>query len=153
MRSPPGSSPVKNAGDPLVARIVRLIDEGDGGFYAGDLRHQAADFTELHAIAADFDLRVEAPEELNLTVRQAARPIAAAVQALAADVRRSDKTFGGQLRGVQVAARQAGAADAKLASSPSATGCSRSSRMKTRVSAMGRPIVDGGFCVAQRTRL
>lgn len=75
-----------------------MIDEGDGGFYAGDLRHQAADFTELHAIAADFDLRVEAPEELNLTVRQAARPIAAAVQALAADVRRSDKTFGGQLR-------------------------------------------------------
>ncbi len=101
--------------DPLVARIVRLIDEGDGGFYAGDLRHQAADFTEFHAIAADFDLGVEAPQVLNAAVRQAARPIAAAVQALAADVRRSDKTLGGQLRGVQVAARQAEAADAELA--------------------------------------
>ena len=70
--------------EPLLARRVFAGDHGDLAD-AGCWRERRLDLAELDAEAADLDLLVDAAEVFELAVVEAARQIAAAVQAAAAE--------------------------------------------------------------------
>ena len=81
------------------------------------------DLAELDAEAAHLDLVVDPAEELELAVRPVAREVAGAVEALARRAERvGHEALGGQLRPVEVAAGEAGAAQAELAGTPRGAG-------------------------------
>ncbi len=75
------------------------------------------DLPRLDAEAADLDLLVDAPQELQRPVRQPAHPVAGAVQPRAGRVGEGvgDEALRGQLRAAQVAARQQRAAQVQVA--------------------------------------
>ena len=75
------------------------------------------DLAELDAEAADLDLVVDAPEELDVRRRAGSAPRSPVryMRAPAARERIGDEALGGQLRTVQIAARQPRAADVQLA--------------------------------------
>ncbi|BBL70959.1 hypothetical protein MoryE10_15650 [Methylogaea oryzae] len=106
-----GAVPRRHIGHQLLAVSGRAGDHralghvglgGDGLF----------DFRQFDAEAADFHLAVQAAEELDVAVRQEARPVAAAVQARTGPGVEGigDETFLGQLRPVPITARHAVAA-------------------------------------------
>src|ERR1700689_2857133 len=82
------------------------------------------DFAGLDAIAGDFELRVEAAEELDGAVGAEAREIAGAVEASAA-ARVGNEFLGGQFGTIQVAARKSVAAEVELAGGADSDGLER----------------------------
>ena len=78
---------------------------------------RALDLARLDAEAADLDLVVAAAEEHEVAVGKVAREVAGAVEAARGVVaeRVADELLGGELRLVEIAARDAGAGDADLA--------------------------------------
>src|SRR5262249_19634841 len=77
-------------------------------------REHGLDLLELDAVAAQLDLVVDAPEELEVAARQHARAVAGPVHAPARE-RVVREALGRQLGTVEVAARDARAADPQLA--------------------------------------
>src|ERR1700676_5126681 len=83
------------------------------------LSERGLDLAEFDAEAADLDLMVGPAEELGRAVGPPARAVAGAVHAGARRSERiGDEAFGGQVRTVEVAARQPAAGDVKLARYP-----------------------------------
>ena len=101
--------------EPAVAGTV-LADRGDGRGDVGVLVTTRLDLAELDAEAADLDLVVDAAEVLELAVRQPPGEVAGAVEAApvgrtGSGTKRSAVSSGR----LEVAARDAGAADVDLA--------------------------------------
>ena len=112
-------------GEPHVAG--RRLDGDDGAVGdIGDLTYRGLDLAELDPEAADLHLVVDPPAEVELTVGKHTSDVAGPVEPPRPE-RVRDEALGGQLRAVQVAARDAGAADEQL------TGCPRGYRLAFRV--------------------
>ena len=109
-----GAAP-HHVGDQAFA--ARRVFAGDDHAlqYAGLVHQRGFDLTQLNAHAANLDLEVAPAQVFQSAIGQVAHLVAGAVQPLARRKRVRDKTFGGQLGAVQVATRQAGAADVQLA--------------------------------------
>src|SRR5260370_16211879 len=75
------------------------------------------DFTKLNAMTSDFHLLVAAAEKLDIAVREVANETASVVERRrwVATERIRDELFGGQLRTIEIAARETNAADVQLA--------------------------------------
>src|SRR6185295_3006859 len=79
-------------------------------------REDGLDLAELDPEAADLDLVIDPPEHLDPAGRHEAPEIARAIEPISGAAREvGDETRGGQLGPPEVAAGQAGAADADLA--------------------------------------
>ncbi len=85
--------------------------------HRGQCRKRRLDLAQLDADAAHLHLAVAAAEELDLAVRPVAREVAGAVEAGPGPLaeRVGDEALRGQLRAVEIAARQARAGQADLA--------------------------------------
>ena len=92
---------------------------------AGCCGQHRLDLAQLDPEAADLDLVVEPAEELEVAVRPLARQVAGAVEPRAGRLaeRVGDEALGRELRPVEVAAGQAGAADVQLAGHADRHGC------------------------------
>ncbi len=93
---------------------------GDDGFaYGGVVAEGGFDFAEFDAVAADFDLLVDAAEEVEGAVGEVAGLVAAAVEAGAGRaVGVGEESFGGEVGAVEVAAGDGGSGDVDLAGHP-----------------------------------
>ncbi len=109
---------------------------------AGQRRERGLDLAGLDAEAADLDLRIEPPEELDAGVRQASGEVAGAVQALAgmARIGVGNEAIGGEVRAAEVAACETAPPAQSSPGAPTATGASPEPRIVTRVPPTGRPI-------------
>src|ERR1700681_9062 len=80
------------------------------------LTERGLDLAGLDAEAADLDLMVGTAEKMQRAVGPPARTVAGAVHAAARRSERiGDETFGGQVRAVEIAARQTAAGDIEFA--------------------------------------
>ena len=102
-----------------LARII-LAQRHDGLLHLGEPAEHRFDLPQLDAKAADFDLIVAAPEELDIAVRHIACEIAGPVQARPRSRAEGigDESLVRQLRSIQVTARDAIAADAEFPRHP-----------------------------------
>src|SRR3982074_2233612 len=102
------------ADEALVAGRVLTGDDrglGDGLMLA----ERGLDLAGLDAEAADLDLMVGTAEEMQRALGPPARPVAGAVHAAARRSERiGDEAFGGQVRAIEVTARQTAAGDIEL---------------------------------------
>ena len=130
-------------GDIRGEGVVR--DRGDRGGDARAAGEHGLDLAELDAVAAHLDLVVVPAEELEGAVRPASgrgRRCDTSVRRRRAE-RVGHEALGGQLGPVQVAERDAGAADDSSPGTPTGTGRIRSSSNVDPVLAIGPPIGDG----------
>src|SRR6202163_2344135 len=99
----------------LVARWV-LAGDHRGLDDALMLTERGLDLAGLDAEAADLDLMVGTAEKMQRAVGLPARTVAGAVHAAGRRSERiGDETFGGQVRAIEVTARQTAAGDIELA--------------------------------------
>ena len=95
-----------------------IVARHDNGFAHGGMAQQRGlDLTGLDAKAAQLDLVVDAAQELEVAVRQITRKVSGPVEARAhvGTEGIGDEPIRRELRAVEIAARQAGAADMELA--------------------------------------
>ena len=99
--------------------VVGAGFEGHRGVaHAGELQQQRLDFGQLDAVAAQFHLRVDAPQKLHLAAGREATQIAGAVETAAQGRLRSidfNKLASREFGPVEVAGSQRGPADADFA--------------------------------------
>ncbi|EWC61513.1 PE-PGRS virulence associated protein [Actinokineospora spheciospongiae] len=104
-----------DVGDELAVAGVVLAgqhhDLGDGVVLA----QPVLDLAQLHPEPADLHLVVRPAQEAQVPVGEVAGPVAGEVQPLAGVERVVDEPLGGQVRAVDVALRQHGAADVEVA--------------------------------------
>src|SRR3989344_6336765 len=81
------------------------------------LAKQSLDFFQLDAKTSDFDLVIDASNELHVAVGQITNQVAGLVDPFHGIIAEGmgHKFFGGQFRSIKVATRQTVAADVKLA--------------------------------------
>ena len=102
-----------------LARII-LAQRHDGLLHLGEPAEHRFDLPQLDAKAADFDLIVASPEELDIAVRHIACEIAGPIQARPRSRAEGigDESLLRQLRSIQVTARDAIPADAEFPRHP-----------------------------------
>src|SRR4051812_20518863 len=122
---------------PLAAR-GSLGDDRGGVADAVHPRERALDLADLDPQASDLDLVVAAAEELELAIGAPAAVVAAAIQALALDVRIGNEREPGALRIVDVAAADADAREHDL------TGGSQRHRRQVLVDDVDTDVVHRG---------
>ena len=95
----------------------RVVAQHDGASaHAGLAQQRRLDLAGLDAVAADLDLAVAAPDELQRAIMAPAHQVAGAIQAIAGIAEWvGHETLGSQLLAPEIAARHAGAADVQLA--------------------------------------
>src|SRR5207302_4041767 len=100
----------------LLARGV-LPGDHHGLAHGGVPAQYGFDFTEFDSVAADFDLVIQASQELKIAVGQITRQVAGLVQTRAGAVteRIENELFRGQFGAIQITPGQSIAADAHLA--------------------------------------
>src|SRR5205807_572669 len=103
------------------AAVVLPVGDGRRPDPRVALQHRL-DLAWLDPEAADLELAVAAPDELDRAVRKPARQVAGAVHATAVDERIGHEPLGAQLRTVQIAPGDAGAANAQLSGNPDRLG-------------------------------
>ncbi len=100
--------------EPLVARPV-LADDHRSLSRCGVVGEDGFDFAEFDAVAAEFDLVVDASDEFEVSVGAASGEVAAAVHAAAGGaVGVGDEAGGGEVGSVEVAAGEEVAGDVEL---------------------------------------
>ena len=99
---------------PLIARMI-LADDDHGLIDRGVIGKHRLDLAELDPEAAQLDLVVPAAEALEHAVGADPADVAGRVHPLSGEERVRHEPLGGQLRAVQVAERDACAADEDLA--------------------------------------
>ena len=97
----------------MLSEYFFVIDDAIGD--AGESSDGIFDFAELNPQAADFDLMIFAAEIFDIAVRQPARDVARAINRVRLGRRDVRENVRGELRIVQITARQADACQAKFA--------------------------------------
>ncbi|SAL03169.1 hypothetical protein AWB81_06343 [Caballeronia arationis] len=99
----------------LILRVMMSRTRDDHCFahrrMAGDL---SLDLTGFNTEAANLDLKVIPPEELDIAIETIAREVAGTVDACARNERIVEEALGGEFRPVQIATRHACTTDVKL---------------------------------------
>ena len=117
-----GGGALAPGGDSGTAKATRALACALAGDHRGALPHprmvcqRRLDLAGLDPLAGDLHLRIRPPEEVEAAVGQPAHPVAGAVEAAAGPLgeRIGAEALGGPVRAVEVAARQAVAADPEL---------------------------------------
>ncbi len=107
-------------GDQALVAVIVIAREHDCFSDIGVFDEPGFDLTEFDAKAANLDLEVIAPEELDVAVGKPAAEVAGAVHAGVgfSGERIAQKALGSQLRTVQVASRHASSTNVQLACHP-----------------------------------